>query len=232
MSRRLIALNVLIALVVAALGTLLVREVAERRTVPPPSAAARPATTLAPELDPGAVAAVRANEPISAYDVVAARTLFNPSRSESAPVAVAPAPAAPPAPRPILHGLVIDEDRSRAWLEDPASKRTFGYAVGDSVGGGRLERIAADRVVIARPEGPIEVLLRDPSKPRPPVAQAATPGRAPRRAVPGVDPAQPVSPQVPGVATPQAPPQPLPIPPHLLRRPAVATPPGQSEEDD
>src|SRR5207247_2555067 len=44
------------------------------------------------------------------------------------------------------------------------------------VAGGTLTTIAADRVIIARPEGPLDVRLRDPGKPRPAPTAAAPPG--------------------------------------------------------
>src|SRR5207244_4056052 len=69
-----------------------------------------------------------------------------------------------------LHGIVIESSRSRAFLEDPSVKRVAGYVVGDPVAGGTLQRITNDRVIIARPEGLIEVLLQDPTKPRPTLA--------------------------------------------------------------
>jgi hypothetical protein len=120
------------------------------------------------------------SEPRAVYNVVAARSLFSPSRTETS----AAATAASAAPKPFLHGVVVDEARSRAFLEDPTSKKVYGYAIGDTVSGGKLEAIRADRVVIARPDGKVEVLLRDPSKPQPaPVAATAgaptVPGRAP-----------------------------------------------------
>jgi len=100
--------------------------------------------------------------------VIPARNLFNPGRSETA---TAPAVAVA---KPILHGVVITGAKSRAFLEDPAAKRVAGYSVGDTVGGGRIQKIADDRVVIARPEGLLEVLLKDPTKPRPaPTASSA-----------------------------------------------------------
>jgi hypothetical protein len=116
--------------------------------------------------------------------VIATKNLFSASRSE------APAgPVAAAGPKPVLHGVVMDGPKSRAYLEDPLLKRTFGYAVGDNLGGGRVESIAADRVVIGAGDGLVEVLLRDPSKPRPtppapappvgPQAGAAQPGPAP-----------------------------------------------------
>jgi hypothetical protein len=145
----------------------------------------------------------------AAYTVIAARNLFNSNRNETA------AAAAAPVVKPILHGVVIVGARSRAFLEDPMSKRVAGYSVGDTVGGGRLQKIADDRVVIARPEGLLEVLLQDPSKPRP----TPTPPAAPGQVVPGqVVPAQvgPVPSGPPPVGTPpnQAPPS----PPQVRRR--------------
>jgi hypothetical protein len=113
--------------------------------------------------------------------VIAAQNLFNPARSETAGA------AALPVVKPILHGVVIDGTKSRAFLEDPAVKRVSGYSVGDSVSGGRIQTIADDRVVIARPEGMMEVLLQDPSKPRPAPTASAGPGvtAAPGQVGPG-----------------------------------------------
>lgn len=108
---------------------------------------------------------------------IAAHNLFNAARSEVAAVVALPA-----GPKPVLHGVVMDGERSRAYLEDPVAKHIFSYAVGDPVGGGRLERIADDRIVIQRADGPIEIPLQDPAK----VRQAAppqpppTPAPAPR----------------------------------------------------
>jgi hypothetical protein len=235
MSRRLIALNVLIGLVVVGLAALLVREVAARRSLP--AASARQATTASAPGEPAAASVpARSGDSIGAYGVIASRNLFSPTRSEAPPPPPA-APAAPPAPKPILHGVIVDEAKSRAWLEDPATKRTYGYTIGDAVGGGRLERIVADRVVIARPEGAVEVLLRDPSKPRPAPTPAATPTPArpqARTTAPGVAPGAPVPVPTPGApgdnpaaVAPQAPGQQPPAPQQFQRRPSVTPPPGQ-----
>jgi hypothetical protein len=102
------------------------------------------------------------------YAVIAAQNLFNPARSETA-TATAVAVV-----KPILHGVVIQGGTSRAYLEDPTAKRVSGYSLGDTIGGGKIQRIADDRVLIVRPEGMVEVLLQDPSKPRP--APTAGPG--------------------------------------------------------
>jgi len=60
--------------------------------------------------------------------------------------------------KPILNGIVIEGVRSRAFLQDPSVKRVTSYSVGDPAAGGKLQRIADDRVVIARPEGLLELL--------------------------------------------------------------------------
>ncbi len=178
MSRRLLALNVVLAIVSIALAAGIVRTLTVRRTLPTP-AAPRPAAVSAPapareNLAPG----------LSGYALIAARNLFNPARSETAVVAAAPVA------KPILHGVVMDGAKSRAFLEDPAAKRVAGYSTGDMVGGGRIQQISDDRVVIARPEGLLEVLLRDPSKPRAtavtaaPTQQAPTPPEVPSQVAP------------------------------------------------
>ncbi len=96
---------------------------------------------------------------------IAARNLFSPTRTEGTAAAAAPPPP-PPAPMPTPHGVLVDGTASRAYLEDPTTRKAFGYALGDTVSGGRLAKIDVDRVVIERPHGPLLVLLRDPSKRR------------------------------------------------------------------
>src|SRR2546425_7871498 len=185
MSRRLLALNFVLAIVSIALAAGIVRTLIVRRALPTP-AALRTATVSAPaptmeNVDPG----------LSGYAVIAARNPFNPNRSETA---VATARVA----KPILHGVVMDGAKSRAFLEDPAAKRVAGYSAGDMIGGGRIQQISDDRVVIARPEGLFEVLLRDPSKPRPTAVTAAPTQQAPTGA-----PTPP--PEVPSQVAPSAP---------------------------
>jgi hypothetical protein len=188
MSRRVLVLNSQIGLLACLAAAALVRELLTPLPLPPPVVPRSAAPVSAPA--PGVVA------PVAVYGVIAAKNLFSPSRSE------APAGASvSKGPKPLLHGVVVDGEMSRAYLEDPVTKRTFGYAMGDTVVGGRLQSISADRVVIARPEGLVEVLLQDPGKPRP--ATAASVG------APGATPAPAVT------ATPAAVPPPGPVAPRV-----------------
>jgi len=176
MPRRLLMLNVVLGIVSLAFAIGIVRTLLVKHPMPR-AAALRPAPAPPPSMAAGA-----AEPGPEAYAVIAAQNLFSPARSETASAA-----AALPVVKPILHGVVIDGAKSRAFLEDPTVKRVSGYSVGDSVSGGRIQTIADDRVVIARPEGMMEVLLQDPSKPRPAPMAAAGPGvtAAPGQVAPG-----------------------------------------------
>jgi len=182
MSRRLLIVNVLLGIVSVALATGIVRTLVVKRSLPLP-AAARVASA-----PPPAAAPTKADPGVSSYAVIASRNLFNPARSETLGT------AAGPVSKPILHGVVLDGAKSRAFLEDPGAKRVAGYSVGDTISGGRIQRITDDRVVIARPEGLLEVLLQDPGKPRP----------APTSGAPG-SPTLPSPQTAPGAPAPQAP---------------------------
>ena len=157
MSAPLRMLNIALALGGCLLAAALTRELVAAHPLPsPPVPRAIRAVATAPP--PSA----SAPPPTAGYGVIATKNLFSASRSEAAA-----GPVAAAGPKPVLHGVVLDGPKTRAYLEDPLVKRTFGYAVGDTLGGGRVESIAADRVVIGRGDGSVEVLLRDPSKPRP-----------------------------------------------------------------
>ncbi len=182
MSRRLLIVNVLLGIVSVALATGIVRTLVVKRSLPLP-AAARVASA-----PPPAAAPTKADPGVSSYAVIASRNLFNPARSETLGT------AAGPVSKPILHGVVLDGAKSRAFLEDPGAKRVAGYSVGDTISGGRIQRITDDRVVIARPEGLLEVLLQDPGKPRP----------APTSGAPG-SPTLPSPQTAPGAPAPQGP---------------------------
>jgi len=209
MSKRLLALNLGMA-AVAALAIVYIVNQAMTPMPMPGAGRARPtmpATTGTPE---------QTRPAVGAYGVVTARNLFSPTRSEAPASNVAA--TTPALVKPSLFGVVLREGAPIAYLEDPATKRVAGYRVGDSIVGGTVQKISADSVVIARPDGPVDVRLRDPSRPRPPsVAQppTGTPGAPPvaGSVLPGVIPPTAVPPQV-------AQPVPMPIPPGQL-------PPGQ-----
>jgi Type II secretion system protein C len=199
-SRRLLVVNVVLGIVSVALAAGIVRTFIVRRALPAPAA---PRAAAAP---PPAAASVSADPGLAGYTVIAARNLFNPGRSETAT-------AAAPVSKPILHGVVINGAKSRAFLEEPPAKRVSGYSVGDPISGGRIQQITDDRVVIARPEGLLEVLLQDPSKPRATPVSAAPGQQAPPAAQPPTAGAAP-----PGAPTsPPTPPQPVRRAPPLAR---------------
>ena len=189
MLRRLLLINIVLGFLCVAFAVGIVRSLFVKRPLPA-SAATRTAVALARAVNsaPGAVG-------LETYLAITTQNLFNPGRSEAATV------AAVAGVKPVLHGIVIEGVKSRAFLEDPSIKRVAGYSVGDPVAGGKLEKIADDRVVISRPEGLVEVLLQDPAKPRPASAAptvAAVAAGAPGQPTPGqqgVVPAQAVLPQ-------------------------------------
>ena len=194
MSRRLLTLNILVGALSCLFAAGLIRELITTRPLPAPPAV-RPAA-------PTPVSAPVPSQGAQAYGSIATKNLFHPSRSEALA-----GPVVATGSRPLLHGLVLDGPKSRAYLEDPVAKRTFGYAVGDTIGSGRLQTIRQDRVVIAGPDGPTEVLLQDPSKPRP--APAPSPAGATGQ-VPPTAAAAPIAPARPGAGAPAAAPQELP----------------------
>jgi hypothetical protein len=224
MPRKLLIINVLLLLVAGASLAYIARQLMTPMAMPLPTRAR--ATTQA----------VRTEEPPrsqgGAYTSVAARNLFSPTRTESPTTATASAAA--PAVKPHLFGIILRDGAPVAYLEDPATKRVAGYRVGDSMAGGTLQTISADSVVIVRPDGNMDVRLRDPGKPR--TASAGAPGAQPVAgpgALPGViPPAGAPGVLVPGQGLAQPPPpgqaaQPVappvmpgrrPLPPNLLRR--------------
>ena len=199
---RLLVVNAVLAIASGAFAVGIVRTLLINPPVPPP---APPKASAAPQ--PATVAAAGDPGP-GAHAVIVAQNLFNPARSETATAAVAVAAVA----KPVLHGIVIDGAKTRAFIEDPTVKRVGGYSVGDTVGGGKIQKIADDRVVIVRPEGVMEVLLQDPSKPRP--APAIITGAS----LTGASPTAPAQTAVPQAVPQQAPP--------LQVGPATTTPPS------
>ena len=188
------------------------------RARPPGTGAAAPA----PAADPSRL-------PAQAYSVIATRNLFSPTRTETPGASVGGGGPLIAIAKPSLHGVVLREGSPIAYLEDPMTKRIAGYRIGDPIAGGTVQTISADAVVIARPEGSMDVRLRDPSKPRPAAPPAA--GQPPAAGLPGV-PGQPPVPGQPATSGPQPAPgvgaPPGQIPPRVFTPPpAQIIPPGQ-----
>lgn len=168
MPRRLLAINVVLAAVSVLCVALIVKQLATARPTmatrgrPPARSSAEPATAGESRPSP------------QAYNVIASRNLFSPTRSETAGPGIAGVGQAPIV-KPNLHGVVLREGAPIAYLEDPLTKRIAGYRIGDPIAGGTVQTISADAVVIARPDGMVDVRLRDPSKPRPAAPQPGQP---------------------------------------------------------
>jgi pyruvate/2-oxoglutarate dehydrogenase complex dihydrolipoamide acyltransferase (E2) component len=194
MSKRLLVVNVVLVGLAVFFAFALARALTHSRSLPSPPAPRR--VTAAVGSGGEAAESSVAAEKLANYNVIAAKHLFNPSRTEGGAAAAAATPTTPPPPKPILLGVLVDGARSRAYLEDPATKRVFGYQVGDTVSGGRLDQITDDKVVIVRPDGAMDVLLRDPAKPRPapPPAAASAPGTPAPTAPTASTPQQPATP--------------------------------------
>jgi len=168
--------------------------------------------------------------PAQAYSMIASRNLFSPTRTETPGTGLAGGPTINVV-KPSLHGVVLRDGAPIAYLEDPLTKRIAGYRIGDPIAGGTVQTISADAVVIARPDGVVDVRLRDPSKPRPPAptpaGQQPVPGQLP---VPGQPPVPGQFPVPGGVQ----PPTPQPMPGVLGPAPRVpppgpqVIPPGQT----
>src|SRR6267142_2878470 len=181
MPRRLVAINVVLAGVSVLCIALIVKQIASGR----PTAAPRSRPPVAAPGEPPPAGDSR--QPAQAYNVLAARNLFSPTRSETTgPATAGNAPAL--VAKPNLHGVVLREGSPIAYLEDPLTKRIAGYRVGDPIAGGTVQTISADAVVISRPDGMVDVRLRDPSKPRPAPPQPGQPGVPGQQPLPGQQP--------------------------------------------
>ena len=182
MSRPLLALNMLLI----GVSTLLFVSVVRALFAPDPLPAIhvhRPVEIAAsPTRSRGSSA-----RPSSGDDLISARTLFHPDRSEPTRSGLIVRDVAPPT-KPVLYGVVLSDDAGLAYLEDPATKRVLGYRIGDDLAGGRVERIERDRVVISRAGGQVEVFLSDVHGPRQAETTPASPepngSVAPTRRIP------------------------------------------------
>jgi hypothetical protein len=183
MPSRLLVVNV----VLAGISLLCVGLIVKQLVSAPATVASRPRSGAAAPAAPPAAEPQRL--PAQAYSMIASRNLFSPTRTETPGTGLAGGPTINIV-KPSLHGVVLRDGAPIAYLEDPLTKRIAGYRIGDPIAGGTVQTISADAVVIARPDGVVDVRLRDPSKPRPPAptpaGQPPVPGQAP---VPGPFPA-------------------------------------------
>jgi hypothetical protein len=209
MPKNLIVLNALLLALAVGGAVYIVRQLTSPMPVPQ-LGQARPAPPAPAPVEPPA-------PPPGGYASVAARNLFSPTRTESPPTPTV-ASSASPAVKPNLFGIVLREGSPVAYLEDPNTKRVAGYRVGDSVAGGTVQTINSEGVVINRPDGNMDVRLRDPSKPRP--TPVALPPGAAVGAQPGVVPGQ-----IPGVIPPAGG-VPGAVPPAVAQPPGQLVPPG------
>jgi len=226
MPKRLVTVNALLVVVAASL----VAYIGWELTRPAPRRAPAPSRPTAAVTQPATSAPAEVPVPPGGYGMIASRNLFSPTRTDTPATAGGPGTVATNVPRPNLYGVVLRDGAPIAYLEDPVTKRVAGYRVGDAVAGGTLKSIDADRVVLTRPEGTVDVRLHDPAKPRPaapqqpaaqPAAGAPVPAAAPP--LPGViPPAQQPPAPAPGQVGVQQPPGLMPgrrpLPPNLLRR--------------
>ncbi len=183
MSRPVLVLNILMA----GLSVFFLVRIADAVFRPGPALPLRVASSPAPVN----VAVADSSRSRAAYDLIPARNLFHPDRAQ--PKRSDALGALPVAPALLLYGVVWSEENPIAYVEDPSTKKIFGYKRGDAMAGGYVDRIEPDRIVIQRTGGPVEILLRAPNKPRP--VAAATP--APENAT-TLSPSQPASPS-PGI---------------------------------
>jgi len=203
MSKRLLSLNIVLAAISLACLVYIVRAAILTPRAPSP----RP-RAAAPATPPRAGAVSR--PPSQGYSVVATRNLFSSTRTEATSAAAVVGVSA--FQKPSLYGVVLRDGAPLAYLEDPVTRRVAGYRLGDSIAGGTVQTIAADRVVIVRPDGKVDVLLHDPARPRATTAPPRPP--ATRPPAPGAPAVQ---------APPPAPPQP-PAAPNIIRRPPSMSP--------
>jgi hypothetical protein len=221
LSPRLVLLSMILLGVVACFAFGLTRELSASRQLPEGPGRQAPSVSPAGTADVKSVGVSAQRDERALYSAIAVKSHFSPTPSATAATAGGPG-TIQEAAKPFLHGVVINDTKSRAYLEDPASKKIFGYAVGDSVGGGRLEAIKADRVVIVRPEGPVEVWLRDASRPQPAATVTADATET------AIQPSLPGRRPTPSTGPSPAPPLPLQsIPPNFLRRAPVLSQPEE-----
>jgi len=141
-SRRLLAVNALLAALSVGFSVYIIGQITAAPSSPAP---ARPAMALAAVGSP-------VGDPVAAspalYSTIGSRNLFSPTRADTHKTDAALTIVG----QLNLFGVALAGEHSIAYLEDPVSKRVFGYRLGDSVAGGVIRAIEADRVVLLKGE--------------------------------------------------------------------------------
>ena len=183
-SRPLLVLDIFLIFVSAALIVSISRALLVPERLPPIRTLRAVDAYLSPPNDRGPAGRVSVG-----YDVIAARNLFDPGRSETMRAAGV-APDASAQPKPLLYGVILTDDRGLglAYLQDPVTKRIAGYKIGDTLAGGRIESIERDRVLIRRGAELVEVSMNRSHTPPPPdavpVSSESTTSAGPTRRIP------------------------------------------------
>jgi hypothetical protein len=117
-----------------------------------------------------------------------------PAASETRPAATArptPAPGGRSSAVPLVYGIIRLDERSHAYIFDPATRQVRRYAEGDALGDAVVEIIGERHVVLKTPSGRMELRVdeaRPDATPRP--SESLTP-RGVRPAPPPVGPVPP-----------------------------------------
>lgn len=166
MLRNYFLLNLLLILILGALGFKLYNVMAYTEVVPSEasvkdaSKADIPFQRKGREMNPGA------------FDTISRLDLFRPTRSASQ-VKEKKAEKAPLKNPPKLFGTIILNENKTAILEDPETKSTKVYRINDTVAGYTLSDILEDKVILTGNGDKFEVKLRDDKGIKPPKRPAA-----------------------------------------------------------
>src|SRR5215813_8545886 len=157
MSWRFLIVNALLLALSLTLFIFIVREMTPpRESVELARTAPAPGTVATPDNAPAPTGP-------AVYSVIGTRNLFSPTRTEPTKAEAVTGAATL---RPNLLGVVLDGEQSIAYLEDPVTKRVFGYRLGDALAGGVVRAIESDRIVLERETQRLDIELHDPSRSR------------------------------------------------------------------
>ena len=169
MLRNYFLLNILLLLIIGVLGVKFYNTVTSTTEIPS-EASIKGVQKIGREI-PSENRNINENE----FNKIADLDLFRPSRSAPAEEAKK-SETAPMKDPPKLFGTVILESSRTAILEDPETKTTKVYRLGDMILGYTISEITESKVVLTRDGDDVEVKLRDDKGVKSPVRAAAQPG--------------------------------------------------------